>query len=232
MRRRVSFIIASLFVILTLRTAQAGPLGLTLSLAPDITAGGFLDVEYVNATDLLTVDGLALSVVETSGGSAFNICTNPPTPCDVPGEFHLAATISGAGVLSAGGTLSITGAVPLGSPTAESSPVASLLTGNLQLFAFTFDSGSTLTNLEFAFTVTGGTFAPLYGGIGALGDVEVHDSITGFSLGLGGGDFSGSFTADADVKAVVPEPSTLLLFVTGLIGVVGGRSMLRRRARG
>ncbi len=180
------------------RPAEGALIGLVLEDYPDITAG-FLDVGYDATADQLVADGYALTLDD--GGGSVGI---------TGGTANVTAGIDASGTLS-GGTVTVGGTI---ASLGFNSGV--LLTGNLTQLGFA-TNGADL--LEFAFDVTGGDAAGLYGNVPA-----------GIILAFGG--FSGSFDVDfagtgvgtADI-APIPEPATL-----GLL-LLGSASMIRRRRR-
>ncbi len=130
-----------------------------------------------------------------------------------------------SGVLQSG-TLTIEGAIP----TLSSIPIPSvttLLTGDLTAFGF---DGSN-DPFEFLFIVTGGAlqsiFTPVSGqiltstGFGGTFTADFDNLL--FGIGTGSND-------SASALAGTPEPSTILLFITGL-GILGGCVARRQWAR-
>ena len=198
-----SWVATCLFAILTIGSAQAAPLGLTLADFPDITSA-FIEVTYDAAEEKFEEYGFAFSLT-TGPGSSETI---------VGGTIDVTATIDNFGVLQSG-TLTIEGAIP----TLSIFSVTTLLAGDLTAFGFDGPNDP----FEFLFTVTGGAlqniFTPVAGQI-----------LTG--TGFGGNfddDFSGIGSNDTALTGT-PEPSTILHFITGL-GILGGYFAWRQRAR-
>ncbi|MBI1927243.1 PEP-CTERM sorting domain-containing protein [Candidatus Poribacteria bacterium] len=213
MTRLIPILAACVFLFSTV--AQATPLNLTLPPFPDIMAD-FIDVTYDAGTHAFSAMGFA-ETLDDDGS------VPPETITGITKTFTLSATIDNLGVLQPGGTLTILGKVP--SLVFNS---GTLLTGDLTAFGFPNAGGDPL---EFLFNVTGGDAAGLYGSVGG---VILSSSGFGGSFatnfdnlgGLGPGNGNGV----ADV-APIPEPSTILLFMTGL-GIVLGHSALRKRSKG
>jgi len=104
----------------------------------------------------------------------------------------------------------------------------SLLTGDLQLVSFfqTGKSGTFNGNLEANLTITGGSLAGVFGGIGhaAMLSFTVDLASLNGDLSTTEGSFSGPISA-GELKPV-PEPATLGMLGTGLM-LLGGA--IRRR---
>jgi hypothetical protein len=189
-------------------TVQAVPLGLDPFDTPDIFSG-YINVNYDSATDNFTASGYALEFDDDGVGAPHQIAS---------GSFELTATINASGVLQTGGTLAIVGTVAdLGFNS------GTLLTGNLTAFGFPDAGGDPL---EFYLDITGGDAAGLYG----FAPTGVILTSSGF-----GGRFDENFsntayTGLANTIAQTPEPSTILLLITGL-GVVGVCSVIRKRSK-
>ena len=209
-----SWVATCLCAILTIGSAQAAPLGLTLADFPDITSA-FIAVTYDASEEKFEEHGFAFSLA-TGPGSSETI---------VGGTIDVTATIDNFGVLQSG-TLTIEGAIP----TLSSIPIPSwttLLTGDLTAFGF---DGSN-DPFEFLFIVTGGAlqsiFTPVSGqiltstGFGGTFTADFDNLL--FGIGTGSNDSASALTG-------TPEPSTILLFITGL-GILGGCLAWRQRAR-
>ncbi len=203
--------LGAFFSILGLLAAAPGgatPLNLP-SPEPDVFSGS-IQVDYDAMTDMLTAVGTAFSFTATMGGTQ-----DPITG----GSFDLSATIDAAGVASSA-MLSIMGSV--------NGFGMNLLTGTLAApvsfgFPEAADAAMGADTLEFIFDVTGGDLAPLYG-------PQAFVILTG--TGLDGNLFSTSFSNNGLglSDTALPEPSTVLLVLTGMLGLSHyGRSRARRR---
>jgi hypothetical protein len=202
-----SFLMTCVLAIVTGGAAQASPLNLALADSPDISSA-FIGVTYDAGTDQFVASGFAM---ELDNGGLPNLSI-------ANGLFNISADITSTGSIgSAGGMLSIGGTISsLGFNS------GTLLTGVLTAFGFQ-DGGGDL--FEFLFDVTGGDMVTSFGPVvGVILDIN-H-----------GGAFSGSFDVSfnnsgsgvSDTANPVPEPSTLLLMLSG----VGGFAVLRQRMRG
>lgn len=91
-----------------------------------------------------------------------------------------------------------------------------LLSG--EILAFGYQNGGSTDLYDFSFTVTGGALAPAFGGLVGVSMQSERSSFDGqFELS-----FSGK--AKGTLGGIVPEPTTLVLFGSGLAGlVVAGR---------
>jgi hypothetical protein len=174
------------------------------------------------------------AIAGPTGESILEYNHNFLDPVDFYGDFALTATITPAGVLTAG-SLTVNGDIGSGQQT--------LLTADLNTGADGIAFGSHLdpsspnsaTIFEFRFTVTGGdpTIVSDFGGNGGLILSAYFDS------GVGDTPFTGSWTSDfsnnsskdayADTMMVVPEPSSLLLLLVG--GVMCAATLRVRRKR-
>jgi len=189
-------------------------LDLDLATVPDIYVNS-VSVSYDASTDSFVAEGIPISL-EVTPGYAELFSDSPP------GTFLLTATIDESGSLSSG-SLTITGQVPsrgfdgtiLTGDVRAFEPVAAPMSSSPDVFTFMFD-------------VTGGEAAPLYNAAGFAG---------GFQLAVKSG-FAGAFDVDftgvdgcLDVRAVVPEPGSLVLW--SLLGgcAVGAACWRRRRRR-
>lgn len=193
--------------------AQAAPLNLHLGL-PDITS-----------------DTIGLNY--TSGGGSNNFTASgwaqkmdfdgvAPLDYSITGagrSYTITATIDSAGVAT-GGLLTVNGNVTLHAPQPVGTYTSPLLTGTLTQFGY---DPSADGNLEFVFSVTGGSLESLYGGQGALvGVVLISANFPG--------SFASSFTGSGGQSdtAPVPEPATCLFLLAGGVMLAVGRRRNRR----
>lgn len=185
---------------------------------PDISSSFITTTYDANAVasdiGLLSASGFASQLLEQDG----------TTSAIAGGSFDLIAEIFSSGADQGdanGGSLSIGGTVAgLGFNS------GTLLTGALS--GFGSEAGSSA--LEFAFNITGGDAAGLYGGIGAIAGVTLSN--TGLPLPPGGtaGAFGSDFASAAlagvsNTAASVPAPGSLVLFA------IGGVAFFARRGR-
>ena len=201
-------IILTVFLFGTLAAAPAGavPLNLLLNDYPDIFSTG-ISVSYNASTDAFSAIGNAISLDDDGA--------DPLVPI-FSGSFTLTATIDASGVLAPGGTLAISGTVPTDMSGGTYS--GSLLSGSLTAFGF----GGENDPFEFLFTVTGGAAADLWGDTGG---VILHDHYFPGSFDDG---WSSLFpVGTSDTGTPIPEPATMLLLGSGLIGLAG----LRRKRK-
>jgi hypothetical protein len=193
----------------------------------------YLTVSYTAASGLFQATGDYYA--SDSSENYANDYTDPSGNIDAvsgssfPADFNLTAYITSAGVLT-NGTLTIAGDI-----TAADGPYTTLLTGTLTTglegtaFGATNDI-ETASTFNFLFTVTGGTLANDYHGVGAPdGFIAVYPD--------GGSTFSGSWASDfADTPGngygavdVVPEPSSFLLLM--FAGALCAAATILRRPR-
>jgi hypothetical protein len=194
--------------------------------APDFTANN-LTVSYAASTTIFQATGYYYD--DSNYDNLYTDASGNENPNDpFAADFNLTAYITSAGILTSG-TLTIAGDL------VGDSVYTTLLTGTLQTgaegTAFGATSG-TDAPFQFLFTVTGGSLANDYGGVGAShGYVNYLEPDGGYT-------FSGSWTANfansgngyADVQMAVPEPSSfvLLMFAGALCAAA---NMLRRPSR-
>ena len=110
-----------------------------------------------------------------------------------------------------------------GTTTAGSGGSGVLLTDSVVAFGFAPDGLSGAPTFEFICGATGGALLADFGGSGAYVGVILS------SFDTFGGDFSADYNGTlglADTFATTPEPATITLLATGLLG-----TLLRRRRR-
>lgn len=194
------FAIAALLAIFTTGPARATPLDLTLSDFPDIVSA-YIDVSYNAGTNLSNASGFALELDDDGVGAPIRIYGGT---MDLIAEIDETGTLIGGTVIY-GGTISGLGYNS-----------GTLLTGDLTAFGFRPEGGDPL---EFLLDVTGGDAAGLFGS--SAGIILSQSGFSGsFLLGFNN---TGSGVNDLGSVAAVPEPTTMLLLVSGLIGLAGFR---------
>ncbi|GEM_PF-867828 len=152
-------------------------IGLSMCQEPDI-ASFFITSAYNEATNQFTATGYALSLDSVGPGNAVNISS---------GTYDVTATIDENGNLSSG-TVTLAGDV--------SSHSGTLVTGTIDSFGYYCGTGL----FEFVFSVTGGSMADEYGGIG--NPVGVILSQTNTFNGDWTSNWNGGTTAVCDVAPV------------------------------
>ena len=193
-------------VLLSAAIPAHASIGLQLTQTPDLFAG-FIDVTYDSSTDAFAATGFTFELDDDGVG---------PAEAVQNGTFELDAVINGSGGITSGSLIFRGTIAALGFNS------GTLLTGSLVDFGFPAQGGNPL---EFAFDVTGGDAASLYGNVPAG---LILSGVSGFH-----GDFSADFdnldqgtpgtgAAIADAAPIVPLPSSLLLLLSG-VGVVLAR---------
>jgi hypothetical protein len=190
---------------------------LALALPMAAFASGGVDFTNVGGTLAGNASGLSLSgstliLVNGLYGSGLDLGTNLGSVSLSTGAL-MSGSVNGGGTFATGGTFTITGNGINGVP-------------NGVIFSGTFTSPVqwqliTLANGTHQYTLTGvfaGTFGNGYPTDGATVQLTINTG-TGF--------FNGSVgISSGDTNIVVPEPGTLSLFGTGLIGLAG---LVRRK---
>lgn len=195
-------------------SSQASLAGFDLQDSPDISALS-LETTYFETTDVFETTGYASELnyngftYQISGGNN-----------DI---YRLSAFIDDSGVFT-GGTLSIGGTLVSNSANTSNNglPEGYTASSNTLLFGdltqFGFESSGTSALLYFLFEVKGGEAASLYGTEGSIGAIIL--SIANFS-----GDWStlsNTLTsADTGLRVAVPEPTSMWLLGSGILGLAG-----------
>jgi hypothetical protein len=184
----------------------------------DLVAAGIAG-SYDATTDVLAVTAGTASQFDVGPGFAADYT---PFNASVRISNLDTLTIDGAGDVTSSGNLEIK---LLGAPPAPYTPGEipnppyvvgqDLLTGSITDVLF---AGTGVLHMQF--TVTGGTAAPDFGGVGYKGGI-ILNMISG--TGSTATDFSSSFaftTSTMDTLGTIPEPSSMLLGGCGAIGLL------------
>ncbi|MGA3283560.1 MAG: PEP-CTERM sorting domain-containing protein [Verrucomicrobiota bacterium] len=221
---RILVLFSVFSVIATLHTGAA-PLYFTSTNGLADLSGSPLDVTYNSTSGSFQVKGDLQDFIDSSGTDTGDYSGY--------GGYVISATINNAGVLASGGSVTII-------DSASDTLLAGSLKSGASGTAWGYYNNSSIDQFTFLFTVTGGTVASDFGGIGGLCGISLFADFSGNSTGTGhdtpftgtwGGSFnnlrsSGANTGNgtADIFPV-PEPSSFLLVSAGFLCMI----TLRRR---
>lgn len=207
-----------------LANSQAKAAGTDLSIVPPQTgpypdlADGYVNVTYSSGSGDFVAQGWTQTYWDPIGNE-FDVASSPDDP-----DYTLNATITGAGVLT-GGTLTINGDIGSG----EELLLTGSLTPGAAGTAFGYGDGGNEI-FQFLFTVTGGAEAGAFGGSGW---VDLYGGTWDTSFTSWTSDFSStSYDGNMDTYKInsVPEPSSILLVLAGVLGMVARRRLSATRA--
>jgi hypothetical protein len=135
---------------------------------------------------------------------------------DGPGSFTLTATVKTNGVLESG-SFSISGQLVDDGTGDPVLPFGVLLQGTITAFGYQANTSPESEDFDIKYTVTGGALA---GDYGATAGTLLYGTSFGGSFTSNFNTDGDNFSSYSDTKAI-PEPSSILLVVTSLLGLCG-----------
>jgi hypothetical protein len=231
---RILVLIFSMFSLVA--NSQSHAAQLILPAAPSGDAdlfGAPLDVTYNSTSQSFQISGELSGYSGGTGGPLF----------EYGYVFDLMATINSAGMLT-GGTLNIMGDIGSGDETLLAGNLVSGLSGT----AWGYDNNNNIDKFSFLFTVASGsdaTVASDFGGIGGVGGINLYADFSGNNshdtpfTGTWGASFDNLFNGQANwgqgyanvfPVSAVPEPSSMLLVLAGVLSMVARRRLSAPRA--